>query len=160
MRGLDLLTQESDAGVREHGSVEGVLALPRAEARMCTGKAPGTFLSEGRGDKGDRGSLRVSSIVYFALNDGQRAAQAGSMRRARCRVTPEFETSHPFSSTSEMWGGRDHEMKDENTYIRQTSSPSYAPLSHNSTLPAPPSSPEPQDKTNMSTRMSSFFRQG
>lgn len=47
MHGLDLLTQESDVGVREHGSVEGVLALPRAEARMCTGKAPKTFLSEG-----------------------------------------------------------------------------------------------------------------
>ena len=107
MRGLDLLTQEPDAGVCEHGSVEGVLALPRAEARMCTGKAPGMFLSEGREDKGDRGSLRVSSIVYFALNDGQRAAQTGSMGRAGCRVTPEVETiSYPFSSTSKIGGTR------------------------------------------------------
>ena len=37
--GLDLLTQEPDVGVREYGSIESVLALPRAETRMCTGRS-------------------------------------------------------------------------------------------------------------------------
>lgn len=79
----------------------------------------------------DRGSLRVSSIVYLALDDGQRTAQTGSVQRARRRVTPDYARS-----TSEMKVGGD------NTYIRQTSNPSYAPFSHNNILPPPPSSPE------------------
>ena len=49
MRGLDLLTQEPDVGVCEHGGVEGILALPRAETCMCTGDAERrrTFLGQG-----------------------------------------------------------------------------------------------------------------
>ena len=37
MRGLDLLTQESDVGVREYGGVKGILTLPRAETCVGTG---------------------------------------------------------------------------------------------------------------------------
>lgn len=54
----------------------------------------------------DRGYLRVSAKVYQALDHGQRAAQTGTKRRARRRVTPKFETCHPFSSTYEMKGVR------------------------------------------------------
>ena len=88
-------------------------------------------VSKRGGVERERGSLRVSSIVYLALDDGQRAAQTGSVQRARRRVTPDYARS-----TSEMKVGGD------NTYIRQTSNPSYAPFSHNNILPPPPSSPE------------------
>ena len=82
MTGLDLLTHESDVGVREHSSVEGILALPRAEARMRTGSTAGTFLSEGR----ESGAWSLTCVQYSPLGVGRRPASWSEWHRAADQV--------------------------------------------------------------------------